>query len=145
MPEQASVRVSVDDLEEAYTFVSMGGSDVAAWVNRRTGKVHTSTTETDVDEMPEDDHGDEADCVAIPDSVDLEMGTNVVRDFTALKVPELGERIDAIFSRRGAYERFKDLLEGEGKLQLWYDYEAERLEAALREWCGREGFEPGPR
>ena len=140
------MRVNVDDLEEAYTFVSMGGDfDVAAWVNRRTGQVHTYTPEADSDEMPEDDSEDGADCVAVPDQVELEMGTNIVRDFTALKVPELGDRIDAIFRRRGAYARFKELLDREGKIQLWYDYETERLDAALREWCEREGFEPGPR
>jgi len=144
MPEHAPVRLSVGDLEDAYMFVCIGeGFDASAWVNRRTGQIHTHSPE--FDELPDDDPEDGADCVAIPDQAGLEMGTNIVRDFTALKVPELGERIDSIFSRRGAYGCFKDLLDQEGKLQLWFDYEAERLEAALREWCEAEGFELGPR
>jgi hypothetical protein len=44
-------------------------------------------------------------------------------------------RVQEIFSRRGAYRRFKDLLEHRDLLQNWYDFESRREEETLREWC----------
>ena len=50
-----------------------------------------------------------------------------------------------IFHKRGAYARFKDLLQRKNALDRWYDFEAEATEAALREWCEINGItiEPG--
>jgi len=44
-------------------------------------------------------------------------------------------RVQEIFSNRGAYRRFKDLLEQKDLLQSWYDFENRREEEALRKWC----------
>ncbi len=44
-------------------------------------------------------------------------------------------RVQEIFSNRGAYRRFKDLLEQKDLLQSWYDFESHRGEEGLREWC----------
>ena len=41
-------------------------------------------------------------------------------------------RVQQIFSRRGAYRRFKDFLEQKDLLQDWYDFENQREEEALR-------------
>jgi GNAT superfamily N-acetyltransferase len=38
-------------------------------------------------------------------------------------------------SRRGAFARFKDLLDRRGVLDQWYDFEAKAEERALRMWC----------
>lgn len=46
-----------------------------------------------------------------------------------------------IFSRSGAYARFKDLLEHRGVLEDWYAYERKSQEQELRDWCEAEGME----
>ncbi len=40
-----------------------------------------------------------------------------------------------MFSHRGAYSNFKNLLERRGLLPRWYEYETAAQEKALREWC----------
>ena len=48
------------------------------------------------------------------------------RDFDAIR---------GIFSKRGAYGKFKDLLARRDALDRWYDFEAKATERALRDWC----------
>jgi len=43
--------------------------------------------------------------------------------------------IHAMFSRQGAYARYKDFLEERGMLEKWYEFESENQEKALRKWC----------
>jgi len=45
------------------------------------------------------------------------------------------EKIESIFSRKGAYSRFKAFLEGKEYLDKWYEYESQEREKALRIWC----------
>jgi len=58
-----------------------------------------------------------------------------VLQFSAEQLPESYDKVREIFSRRGAYARFKDLLEYQDMLQQWYDHEQQAGENALREWC----------
>jgi len=37
----------------------------------------------------------------------------------------------SIFNRKGAYARFKSLLEGAGKVEKWYTFEAKHTEQAV--------------
>ncbi|KVZ49700.1 hypothetical protein [Burkholderia ubonensis] len=46
-----------------------------------------------------------------------------------------------VVQRRGAYARFKDLLEREGVLEHWYAFEGDSVEKALRRWCAENGLE----
>jgi len=49
-------------------------------------------------------------------------------------------KVEDIFRRRGAYGRFKSLLERRGVLDEWYAYEARHRESALRQWCAENGI-----
>jgi len=53
------------------------------------------------------------------------------RAFLAEDLDHVGE----IFSRKGAYGGFKDLLARRGKIDEWHDFENEATNRALREWC----------
>ena len=46
-------------------------------------------------------------------------------------------RTESIFSARGAYSRFKDMLEHRNALDRWYDYENTATETALRDLVDR--------
>jgi hypothetical protein len=60
-------------------------------------------------------------------------------------LPDELDEIQRIFHKRGAYARFKDLLQRKKALDRWYDFENKATEAALREWCEINGItiEPG--
>ena len=44
-----------------------------------------------------------------------------------------------IFSHRGAYARFKDLLKRHQSLDAWHQWETEQTRQALRAWCADNG------
>ena len=49
--------------------------------------------------------------------------------------------VQDIFRRRGAYSRFKDLLDSRGLLKEWFEYEDHTGKEALRQWCQCQGLE----
>ena len=49
--------------------------------------------------------------------------------------------IHAIFSRKGAYSRYKDFLEDRGMLEQWYEFQSKKQEEAFREWCESSSIE----
>ena len=63
--------------------------------------------------------------------------TRPAREF----LPDDYDEVRHIFSRRGAYRRYKDLLVRRGALDRWYDFSNKSEEAALREWCTENGIE----
>ena len=51
------------------------------------------------------------------------------------------DKFRQFFSRRGAYARFKGLLDQRGALAEWYAFETKAEEQALREWCELNSIE----
>ena len=94
----------------------------------------------DSDELPEDIDDPEK-YITIPHKKDLELGKALVIEFTSKYLPEELDKVYSIFRTRGAYSRYKDLLERKGFLHEWYKYENERQKAALKEWCMENGIE----
>ena len=78
--------------------------------------------------------------MAIPHKNELNLGNNLAFDFTLEYLPTEYEKVRSIFNRKGAYARFKSLLESAGKIEEWYKFEAKRTEDALREWCSEQGI-----
>lgn len=119
-----------------------GGYDTAAWVCRDTGAVlwHSDDTD-DFGPLPADI--DDVECyVAVPDKHELELGKPLALEFDRTHLPACYEQVCAIFSHRGAYARFKDLLERHQSLDAWHQWEAEQTRQALREWCTDNGLNP---
>lgn len=142
--EEAGPVVDYDDLEHALYWLSAADYGQTAFVSRETGQVVLRGE--GIEELPPDDLDDDRVWVAVPDKRDLDLGRRLVRRFADERLtPALAERVDACFRRRGAYGRFKDLLEDHGRLQDWFAFEAEATEAALRDWCASEGLQLGPR
>jgi len=71
----------------------------------------------------------------IPHKNDLDLGQSLVFEFAEQRLTDDLDLVQQIFSWRGAYARFKALLEDRGLLQSWYDFENRREEEALRKWC----------
>ncbi len=131
--------VAWDDILTAFEFVSAGDSDNSAYLCRETGAVvwHTEIGDN-FEELP-DDIDDEAKYVAVPGARDLDLGKPLVMRFADEELADHYDEVAQIFSRRGAYRRFKDLLTREGALDKWYAFEAAAKEKALREWCAENG------
>ncbi len=134
MSDQAAVKLA--DLEDALMFTGAGdmGGHVA-WVCRATGEVlwHSDDID-DFGPLPED--VDDAECyVEVPDPHELGLGKPLALAFARAQLPACYEQVREIFSHRGAYARFKDLLDRHRSLDAWHQWEEEQTRQALRAWC----------
>ena len=133
--------VKLDALEDALLFV--GGGDMygnAAWMCRETGAVLCHSDEFDDFEPLPEDIDDAERYVAVPDKRDLDLGKPLALEFARTQLPACYEQVCAIFAHRGAYARFKDLLERQQSLDAWHQWEAEQTRQALRAWCADNGI-----
>jgi hypothetical protein len=137
-----SVPVSLEQLLDAYQMVSAGdgaGVDVAAFVSKASGSIYWRGEGID-DEVPED-IDDERLYLAVPGKYDLDLGRALALRFVEEFLPRSLHAVRGFFKHRGAYTRFKSLLDDAGQLDAWFEYERMETERALREWCEENGFE----
>ena len=124
-----------DDILEGFEFVSSTPPmEHEAYLCRETGEVHFHSEQL-ADEEPLPDDITPEKYVFIPHKNDLNLGKPLVLKFTAEVMPDALGKVQAIFSRPGAYARFKDLLIQNGKLEQWYEYEKQHTDKELRTWC----------
>ena len=131
--------VAWSDILSAFEFVSGGDTGETVYLCRETGETHWHSENGDnFEELPED-IDDREKYVKLPDKRDLDLGQRLVMRFTREELPDRYGKVVEIFSRRGAYRRFKDLLEHEGALDNWFEFENAAQGKALREWCAENG------
>jgi hypothetical protein len=133
----------LSDIELAFEFAS-AGDECAAYVCRQTGEIYyvggdQYSGEPD-DEVP-DDIDDGSKYAAVPGKRELDLGKPMVLAFAREVLPEDFNEIRDIFSKRGAYQKFKGLLDRRGAIDRWHAFENETTRAALRAWCEAEAIE----
>lgn len=127
---------------EAFDFVSSGPPmQNEAHLSKETGATFWHSELGDnVEELPID-VGDGSKYVPIPHKSDLALGRDLAIGFAeAFLADDIGS-VREIFSHRGAYARFKGLLERRGMLKRWHEFEASSQRAAVLEWCAANGIE----
>ena len=129
------MKIRFDDIENAFLFTSMGSMyENQAILCKETGEIYYISEMGDSDNLPDD--VDESDkYIEIPHKNELNLGKNLVSHFVSERIPEEVVNVEKIFRKKGAYSRFKALLEQKGLLDQWHDYENSRQSEALREWC----------
>ena len=134
--------VSWTDLTLAFEFVGVGSTgEHRVFLCKQTGKLYWHSDSSDeLDELPDDIYDDEK-YVQIPDKRELDLGKPLVFDFVRQFLPDDLDEVQRIFSRRGAYARFKDLLIRNCTLDQWYGFESKAEEDALRSWCNLNSIE----
>jgi len=115
-----------------------------AILSRRTGKIYWRSESSELDELNDelpDDIEDDEKYVAIPDKRELGLGKPLVLDFAREFLPNDFDEVRYMFSKKGAYAKFRVLLIRRNVLERWYDFEAKGTERALREWCELNAIE----
>ena len=112
-----------------------------AFICRDTGRIFYTSDLYDTDEDCPDDVAENDQYISLPHKNDLDLGTRLVRAFTRERAPQLDNQVREIFSRKGAYSRFKALLESNRILNDWYEYEERQSMIALKEWCRTNGID----
>ena len=130
--------VSFSDLQDAFEFVNVDGALNEAYLDRKTGRILLRSDDfgigdEDGEELPEDPPADRY--LPIPGRRDLDLGRRLVLEFARQCLPDDYDEIRDIFSRRGAYGRFKTFLARRRAVDRWQDFSNEAEAAALRRWC----------
>jgi hypothetical protein len=131
-------------IREGYDFSEGGNGTAEAFVCRQTGEVYVRfdfdlTGEVD-DELPEDLDDNEK-YLPIPGKRELGLSKPLALDFARECLPAAFEEVRDIFSRSGAYKKFRTFLIRRNVLDRWYDFESKATERALREWCASNEIE----
>jgi hypothetical protein len=138
------VTVALDELILALDWVSdLSTSGNMAFVCRETGRMFMTSEEDFGGEIEPDlpsDIDDVEKYAIVPSRQDLRLGKRLAVRFVQTSLPSRLEETYTIFAARGAYARFKDMLECEQALDAWYAFEAEAVERGLREWAESESL-----
>ena len=134
--------VDLDALIQALDWASdTSGLGNVAFVSRETGQVFL-TSDEDFGDAPNAALPSDLDEVAryaiVPTRHDLRLGKRLAVRFVQTSLPARLEDTYEMFASRGAYARFKAMLESEQALDAWHAFEAEAIERVLREWAESE-------
>ena len=133
--------ITFSEIHDAFLFVgSAEYGQNSAFLCPNTGRIFYHSDMGGIDEVLDEDV-DFDDCLVIPHKNDLDLGQRLVFEFVDRQLPEDSDRVRLFFRKSGAYRRFKDLLESKDLLDMWYDFENQREEQALREWCHEKEIE----
>lgn len=134
--------VALDELILALDWASdTSGTGNMAFVCRESGRVFMTSDEDFGAEFEPDlplDLDDASKYAGVPSRHDLRLGKRLAVRFVQASLPVRLEQTYTMFAARGAYARFKDMLESEQALDAWYAFEAEAVERSLREWVESE-------
>jgi len=139
--------VSLDELVAAMFFVSAAetghGAEDAAYLHRPTGTIHWHSLEDIVGELYDEplpeDVASRPDYLRIPSKRELDLGKALVFTFVHEFLPYAYAEVAAIFRKRGAYGRFRDMLEYRGLLDQWRQFQDAGEKEAMRTWCRKNG------
>ena len=128
------------DLELAFEFHNDGDPyDHVTYISRSTGRTYICSEMGGDDELPEDVEEND-DYVEIPHKYDLDLGKELVWEFVDRQIPGLKNKVQGIFSRRGAYGLNEAFLANLDLLDAWHRFEDERRKEALLTWCKDAGI-----
>jgi hypothetical protein len=137
----AAVPITLETLESALEWSSSGAPfENQALLSRVTGELFLKSMQGEFGEELPNDIEDGTAYVAVPHKNDLDLGRRLVSGFVEENAPTHLRTIESFFRQRGAYAKFKALLERANLLDRWFEYEAAATKRALAVWAGENGF-----
>jgi hypothetical protein len=131
------LKLSFDKIFDAFEETCFGDPfTVSVYINKENGDSFLVLDDDDgYNEENPDDLFENDIYFSLPDPSELTSGRDLAFKFASAEVREYSDKIYEIFQNRGAFSRFKSLLEDIGKIDDWYKFEQETQKAELREWC----------
>jgi uncharacterized protein UPF0158 len=115
---------------------SASDGEVTAWIDRVSGEVYWRSDDLgDPETSLPDDIDDNERYVALPDKRELDLGKPLALEFARQFMERDCEDVRDIFSRKGAYRRFRALVERRHLLDQWYAFERDATRVALKAWA----------
>jgi hypothetical protein len=142
MATRTSIRFA--DLETALDWSSAGGPfENQAFIDRSNGEVHLQSLHGEFGEALPDDLEDSTRYITMPHKNDLDLGRELVFEFVDSEAAQIADQVRSAFRHKGAYGKFKSILERAGLLKRWYDFESSAKKARLLCWAEENGFVVG--
>ena len=132
------MKVNIDDIQMGVEFVSSGYGDDEAYLDIKSGEIYFVGDA--VDEIPPSDLYENDKYVHLPSKADLDLGKRLAINFIATALPDKLDETYSIFSHKGAYSKFKFMLESAENLESWYAYEDAESKKAILGWCNSIGI-----
>jgi hypothetical protein len=124
------------EIRNAFEFVSSGSRDENnAYVCKKTGVIYWTSTTLHLEEEVPKDLETSLDYVEVPHKNELKLGQSLALTFIDQTLPDEYNFVASLFRKRGAYRRFKDMLQYQGLLEKWYAFEEQASNDALLAWC----------
>ncbi|CAA6677049.1 MULTISPECIES: UPF0158 family protein [unclassified Lentimonas] len=134
-------KTKIDELEWAFDLQPDPDfcDDTHCYISKVTGELVYSAEAATGQPCPVEDIEEHPDYIHLPDKHDLDLGQRLVWRFVGIEIPGLEQKVRKIFSRRGAYRRWKDFLDRNYLLDKWHTFENESKREALVDWCKAHG------
>lgn len=128
-------KIPFREIYDAFLFVGFAEYGMnSAFLCKDTGEIYYHSEDGVIDEIDEEEF-DCDDFLKIPHKNDFGLGRELVYEFVDQYLTDEVNYVQTIFQSKGAYRRFRDLLEQRKMLQKWYDFQNLQEEKALRQWC----------
>ena len=134
--------INLDELRNAFEFVSSGpSSQNFAYMCMDTGIIYWKSNVMDLEEEIPADLETSDRYIAVPHKNYLQLGQSLALSFIDQETPHEYNFVASLFRKRGAYRRFKELLQSVGLLEKWFAFEANASDIALQNWCKENNIE----
>jgi len=134
--------INFSELRNAFEFVSSGpSSQHSAYICVDTGIIYWTSNVMDLEEDIPDDLETSDRYIQVPHKNDLKLGQGLALSFIDQEIPHDYNFAASLFRKRGAYRRFKELVQSEGLLEKWFAFEANASDMALQDWCKENHIE----
>lgn len=136
------LNVDFEELLNALEFVSANTiGDEEAYICQISGSIYWISSEIDLEpNTPEDIETSDL-YIAVPQKKELGLGQDLAMAFIDQELPNDYNTVASYFRKKGAYRRFKDLLEERGQLEAWYAFENHATNQALLGWCAENNIQ----
>jgi len=136
-------KVSLHELADALDFIgSEEYPDNAVFLCRQSGRLYFQSDDVDGDEELPEHLDDSALYLPLPTRRDLDLGAELAFTFAATHLSAHDcERVYQCFDRRGGFAFFKQMLDRQGLLHAWLQFEDDAVRTALAEWCQLKGLQ----
>lgn len=133
------ITVNYTELRNAFEFVSSASKkENQAYISLDTGSVYWLTNEIDLEEEVPDDVATSDRYIPVPHKNMLKLGQSLTLEFIDIEIPDEYNTVASLFRKRGAYRRFRELLQSVNLLEKWYAFETNASDEALMAWCAEQ-------
>jgi hypothetical protein len=130
------LNVNYNELRNAFEFVSSASlATHSAYICLDTANIYWVSNSLELEEIVPQDIETSERYIAVPHKNELQLGQKIALEFIQKTLPNDYNLVSSYFRKRGAYRRFRELLEVQGLLESWFLFETQACDSALLDWC----------